>query len=258
VIKQLPHIAKKNTGLIALGAASFFMTFFALAPASFLPALAGFESNGISYEGVSGTLWKGELKNVSSSGVALGDMNYSLSLYSVLRFAPKVDVAMQGGAIRGEGVFNTRPGGFRVRNAKFDIDLARFARQGILGEPVAGIAQVDVKEILVTGRGCKKAEASVWTDVLDAPVKRFQGEAIPMSGGVACDDADLLLTLSGESADGSAEFIVRVKPDRTYELTATARPAEDDVASALMVFGFERQDGALTFGAAGVLKGVGS
>ena len=252
------HI-RRNGFLIALGAAAFFACLVAAAPASIVPALINLDHRQVAYSSVEGSVWDGEIRNLTVSGVAIGDVTYRFSPVSLLSLAPRIDVAVRDGAVRGKGVMRV---GFGPRvelaDTAVDIDLAPFARRGIMGAPVEGMAQVSVSRLVLTRAGCQEAEARLWTDVLDAPVRRFRGADFPMAGAARCSGDDLVAVLSGDNADGSVELELRVRPDLSYELAATARLEEEELASALKVFGFEDSNGALVYGSAGVLRGVGS
>ena len=252
------HI-RKNGHLIAIGVAAFVCTLVALAPASVIPALANMESRGVAFSNVEGTIWKGRIDNLTARGVLIGDVDFELSPLSLLALSPRIGASIRGGAVRGNAsVTASVTRRLQISDTVLDIDLGPFAQRGILGSPVVGRAEVTVAEIVVTPAGCARSEASLWTDVLNAPARRFRGTDFPMMGDVRCDGADLIAFMSGESADGSAELELRVRPDFSYELAARARVADENLASALKVFGFEDQGGALIYGSAGVLRGVGS
>lgn len=254
----LGHI-RKNGLLIAIGAAAFVCTLAALAPASIIPAFANMEARGVAYSNIEGTIWKGRIDNLTARGVLIGDVDFELSPLSLFTLSPHIKASVRGGAVRGNASLTasiTRR--LQISDTVLDIDLGPFAQKGILGSPVVGRAEVTVADIVVTPAGCARSDASLWTDVLNAPARRFRGTDFPMMGDVRCDGADLVASMSGKSADGTAEMELRVRPDFSYELAARARVADDNLASALRVFGFEDQGGALIYGSAGVLRGVGS
>ncbi len=251
-------IVKKNAGLFVLGAVVFVATALAAAPATFIPLFADFERSNISYSGVSGTIWNGSFRKLAVSGAPVGDVHFRLSPLSLLTLSPHLDLRSEGGALRGAGAVLFGFGRASVSNADIDIDLGPFAKRGILGEPVTGAARMKIDRIAVSKSGCKAAQAELWTDVLNGPAKKFRGPDMPMEGDIRCDGPDMVIALAGENGNGSAEIEIRIRPDMTYELAATARPAQEDVASALLFFGFEENGDELIYGSAGVLRGAGS
>lgn len=258
-MKKASFFSGGNILLAAIGAAAFFIALIAAAPASIAPAVLGPDGQNLSYANIEGTIWRGKISSASASGVAIGDISYRLAPLSLAALSPGLRVTTNGGAVRGEGRVAAGPGRkLTISDAEFDIDLGPFARRGILGEPVDGIARISVRRILLTRAGCREADAAIWTNVLNGPAKRFQGSSFPMAGDIQCAGNNLVIALAGESGDGAAELEIRLAPDLTYEWAVTVRPMEDSVASALKVFGFEDADGSLVYGSAGVLRGVGS
>lgn len=238
----------------------FAATIIISAPLSVVSAFVDFEKQGVAYSGVHGTIWRGGFSDLSARGAPLGDVSFRLAPLSLLRAAPSVSFKAQGGAINGEGRISAGPGQkLTLENVAADIRLGAVAPRGVFGEPARGIAKVDIKRVSFSrAKGCRAAEGDLWTDVLDAPAKRFNLPAMPMAGGVACEDGRLVVTLAGANAKADAEVVLRIDRTLAYEITATARPEEEGVASALRGFGFEDDNGALIYGSAGVFKGTGS
>jgi hypothetical protein len=164
------------------------------------------------------------------------------------------------GAVSGTGTVAIGPGArASLRKVKAEIDLAAAAPRGLLGEPARGQAKLDIDRLAFSRKeGCIVAAGDLWTNALDAPAKRYDLPALPLSGGVACEDDKLVIKLAGENARTAAS--VRLVLDRSlaYEAVAIAQPSEESVASALRYFGFEDDNGAMTYGTVGVLTGAGS
>ena len=250
---QAPEKRRPIWPLILTGAAAFVCTALAAAPAIIVVAPIAAASKNVSYSDVSGTIWQGNIENLSVSGSPIGNVDFRISPFSVLRLSPKVDVR-SAGAVQGTGSASVSIGGrLEVNNADFTFNLARLAQRGILGNPVEGTASVVVDRIALKRSGCAVAAAQLSTDVLDAPAKRFQGTPFPLSGEIRCDGDDLLVAMTGDSAEGTVAMYLRIRSNLTYELTAMARPRADAIASTLLFFGFEDQNGTLVYGSAGVL-----
>ena len=253
------RMVREHSHLIALGAATFFATCIAIAPASLIAPFFSSANGNVSYANLEGTVWQGKVTGLTVSGARVGDVEYKLSALSLLTLAPRIDVSSTNGAVRGQGVVSAGLGGrASLQNASFEVDLGPFAQRGVLGMPVQGVAQVKIAKARLSSRGCVEAEGNVWTDVLEAPARQYRGDGFALRGPVECDGDDLLISLSGNGTDGAAALAFKVTPNFTYELTATAQPTQDDVATALRYFGFEDNDGALIYGSTGVLRGVGS
>lgn len=256
--KQL--LLQRTKLLLAVAALVFVSTLIMTAPASFLSLFVDFEKNRISYSDIQGRVWKGEIKDASVAGAPLGDVAFQISPLSLLRFSPVVSLSATDGAIEGAGRISARPGqALTLRDVSADIQLAAVAPRGVFGEPAFGLAKVQIERVSLTrNEGCIAADGTLWTDVLDAPAKRFDLPALPMSGGFTCDEGDLVINLAGDNNRAGAEIVVRIDRTFAYEISATARPAEESVASALRIFGFEDEGGVLVYGSTGVFRGAGS
>lgn len=257
--RERPLLTGMKAPLMA-AALVFVVTLVANAPASFLSLFVDFEETQISYSGVSGTIWNGQVQDANIAGAPLGTVSFEVSPWSLLRLSPAIALSAQEGAIVGEGRVSVGPGQkLSLKDSFVDIELAAIAPRGVFGEPAFGLARLEIENLSVSETtGCIEAQGSVWTDVLDAPAKRFNLPALPMAGAIACDRGDLLVTLVGENARAGADIALRIDRMLAYEIVATARPSEESVASALRVFGFEDENGALTYGSVGVFRGTGS
>ncbi len=243
---------------IGVGAVIFLVTVIVSIPASAISLFAS-HSGALSYAGAEGTIWDGELHSASASGVPLGDVTFRLAPLSLLRFSPEVTLSANG-AVRGSGTFSVAGGGrVSVRDVKADINLAAVAVRGLLGEPARGEARLEIERLEFSPEdGCLQAAGSLWTNALDAPTKRYNLPALPLSGAIACVGDQLEVTLAGENVRMAADVRLHLNRTLAYEVTATARASEENIASALRVFGFEDDNGALTYGSVGILTGVGS
>lgn len=245
---------------LAFAGVVFAATVIASAPLSVVSAFVDAERQGVSYSEATGTIWRGGFSGLAVRGVPLGDVSFRLSPLSLVRLAPSVSFTASGGALAGEGRVTAGAASLKLENVKADIRLGAVAPRGVFGEPAHGVARVDIRRLdFSRAKGCRTADGDLWTDVLDAPAKRFNLPAMPMAGAVACDaDGRLAVTLAGANARAGAEVVLRIDKTLAYEIAATARPAGDDVAQALRFFGFEDDNGALIYGSAGVLTGAGS
>lgn len=243
---------------LIIGAFVFLWTLIASIPASAISLFANKSGGALSYTQARGTIWNGELDTVSAGGIALGDVGFRLSPLSVLRLSPELAVTANG-AVRGSGTVSVSGQRVSLRNVTADINLAAVAVRGLLGEPAQGEARLDIERLEFSfDDGCRQASGSLWTNALDGPTKRYSLPPLPLRGQVACDGDKLAVTLAGENERMAADLRLLLNPALTYEVTATARASEENIASALRVFGFEDVNGALTYGSAGVLTGAGS
>lgn len=254
------NIFKGLKAPLAAAAIVFVATVVLSAPLSIVSSFLDFERQGVAYSGAEGTIWNGRFSDLTVRGAPLGDVSFRLSPLSVLTAAPDVSFDAKGGAVIGGGRLIAGPGRkLRLQDVSADIRLGLVAPRGVFGEPARGVAKVDIERIEFSrARGCAAAEGDLWTDVLDAPAKRFDLPAMPMAGALSCEGDRLLVALSGANDRAAADVTLAVDRDLAYEITATARPMEQGLAAALRGFGFEDDNGALTYGSAGVFTGAGS
>jgi len=188
------------------------------------------------------------------------DIQFKLSFWSLFRLQPEANIRSAGGAVTGQGRVSIGAGGYiKLTGLDADISLSSVAPRGVFGEPATGRATIAIERLEFSRRrGCVRAAGEIWTNVLDAPAQRFSLPKLPMSGTVGCDNEQLVMSLEGQNARAGANVLVKVDKSFTYEIIATASPVEENIASALRVFGFEDDNGGLTYGSAGVLTGAGS
>ncbi|WP_425408609.1 type II secretion system protein N [Hyphococcus sp.] len=254
-------VHKKNQcWLGALGLLSFFITACVVAPASMLAKLVDVENRNVAFAAIEGTLWRGSIANLSINNISLGNVDFQLAPLSLLTLSPRITLNAEGGDVFGSGVISYAPSAkYFASNVNAQINLGATATSGVLGQPVEGSAELFVEQYVFTeSKGCIKAAGAVWTDVLNAPSKRYDLPELPLSGELHCEEGATIIKLSGENVRAGTDVLVRIFPNLTYEVTAKATPSEAEVASALRYFGFEDQNGALIYGAAGVFKGPGS
>lgn len=246
-------------GPLIAGGLIFLATALASIPASAISLIAKNSGGAFSYSEARGTIWNGELRSVAAADVPLGDVTFRLSPLSVMMLAPSVKLSANG-AVRGGGTVSVGLGARIVlRDVKAEIDLGAAAPRGLLGQPARGEARADVARLEFSRKqGCVAAEGDLWTNALDAPAKQYNLPSLPMSGGVACEDGKLAISLAGENERAAASIHFLLDRDLAYEATATAEAPEENLASALRYFGFEDHNGALTYGTVGVITGAGS
>ncbi|WDI31241.1 type II secretion system protein N [Hyphococcus flavus] len=245
---------------ILLGVLSFLVTVLSQIPASVFAMFVDEDRTGLAYSNVTGTIWNGAIERLSINGVLIGQVNFKMSPISIAMLSPRVRLSARDGAVLGKGAVSV---GFGSRVSFSDvhaqIDLNAVAPTGILGRPAQGIAEVSIDRLTFSQRhGCQNAQGSVWTNVLNAPARRYELPDLPLSGDMQCEEQALLVAVSGNNDRAGVDLLVRVQPDLTYEVSAVARPSEAELASALRLFGFEGDADTMTYGAAGVFKGPGT
>lgn len=239
-----------------VAAAAFVATLIGAAPASFVGEAA--RAGGASYARATGTIWNGVIVGVVAQGAPLGDISYRLRPLSLTTGTLAADIELRGGVATGRGRVAAGLSGYALRDGDFSIDLGRIGGYGFMGAPLEGRARARVEALAYDGKGCRQARAAVWTNALDAPARRYNGEGFDLEGAARCDGADLVVDLAGSGAEGGASLALRLRPGLTYTVEASARPARAELENALMLMGFERENGMLIYASTGAIRGAGS
>lgn len=241
--------------LLALGAFAAGFQLVAAAPASLALALVSSAAPGFAASKAEGRLWGGSLVDARYGDIRLGRIDFALRGVSLLAGRLAIDVKSAGGALIADGRLGIGIGGaWSLSDANLEFDLAETRRYSFLGAPLAGKARARVAAFAIGARGCKSIDATVWTDVLSAPARRFSSDALELMGPAVCDDGSFVVDLFGEGVDGRVEFKLAIAPDLTYELAANAYPARRDIADALMVLGFRNTGESLAIAMSGALR----
>ena len=219
-----------------MAALSSLRRFIANLPASLIAEKVRAEQPAFAYSHATGAVWRGTIHNASYGAAPLGKIDFNISPWRLLGLTLKLDLGVSGGAVDGAGTFAKSVRGAYVQDVSADVQLAPFANKGVLGEPVTGIARINIGALSVRGNRCVEAEGDVWTNVLNSPARKLRGGAFPLQGPITCADEKIVLVLNGVSEDGKAELRLSVEPNGAYQLSALAAPAKNDIASALVVF----------------------
>lgn len=244
--------------LLILALAGFSTALFAFAPAGLAAFAITRAAPLTSIAGAEGTIWRGRLLGVSYNGVALGDIDYRLHAPALALARASIDLKSAGGALEGIGNLRIEPRAVEFRDVSATFNLGAIRRYTFFGVRYQGAAKVTARRLRLTREGCEAEAAAISTSAFDAFSRQLSGEAFPMAGPVECRDGVFTVSLEGEGADGAAELNIAVRKDFSYSLTVAARPKSPDVSRALEFFGFENGGGALSYEAAGVLKGLSS
>ncbi len=242
--------------LALVGGLVFLATLVANAPASILGAMLS--SPALSYASVEGTVWKGVIKGAVANGTPMGDVSFRVRPQALLTGRLAADIDAHGGAVTGRGAAGAGFGGVFLRDADLAIDLGMVRRYGFMGAPLEGRATARIDRLALSGDGCRAAAGTIWTNALNAPARRLNGEGFDLNGAARCDGRDLLIELAGSGAEGGATMAMRLTPGLTYTLEASAQPVRAELEEALVYMGFQRENGVLTYASTGAIRAAGS
>lgn len=251
-------LAPRNRSLLAVGAGAFLISALANAPASIAASLAVRASPLLEIGGAAGSLWRGELTNVSYDGISLGKIAFRLEPFGLLTGKIVARVASGGGALTARGKVAISPSSIDLRDAAGEFNLSAIRRYTFFGARYSGLARLSAKRLKLSKSDCRAEDASVSTNALEALTSQWRADALPLAGDIQCADGKLKVTLAGENADGLAKLEAVVAPDLSYAMTFTASSRRADIGEALRLFGFEGDSANLSYRAVGRLKGLTS
>jgi|GEM_PF-2106920 len=214
----------------------------AATPFAAVVVMLGLERAGISYDRAEGTLWRGRLTGVHWRDTYVGDAVMRPLPFSMLLGRLSLDMTLEGGLVAGRGIVSR--GIFApltIRDAEITADLAALP----VMVKLTGHIQASLAEVALGPRGCLRAKGRLSTDALthgfvDTP---WRGPVI--SGEVTCEDGALLLPLSGTDGVQKVGVLMKVRPDRSFDVRVELDTADPAMTQLLPVLGFRRDGGAL-------------
>ncbi len=247
---------KLRFALVAL--AGFVAALLAVAPASVASFLLTRSAPMLSISGAGGTVWRGKLSGVSYGGMAVGDIDYRLRALPLLLGRADIEAKSAGGALLGRARMTLAPGSVDLRDVNAEFNLGAIRQYTFFGVRYQGLLRLEAERLRLTRAGCSAEQATLSTTAFEALSRQWSGGPFPMAGAITCRDGAMNAALVGEGADGKANVGVSIGPDFTYSMRVAAEPRRQDVSRALQQFGFEKKGEALSYEAAGVLKGLSS
>jgi hypothetical protein len=251
-------LAPRNRALLAVGAGAFVIGAIANAPAEIAANLAADAAPLLEIGGTSGTLWRGELTDVSYDGIALGRISFRLEPIGLLTGKVVARVTSSGGALAAKGRVTMSPTSIDLHDAGGEFNLSAIRRYTFFGARYRGSANFSAGRLQLSKAGCRAENARVSTNALETLTSQWRSDALPLAGDIQCVDGKLKVVLTGENRDGLARLEAFVAPDFSYTMTFTASPRRADISDALRLFGFEGDNANLSYRAAGRLKGLTS
>ena len=214
---------------------------FRSAPAGWLVFFVQQAVPGFKVQGVSGTLWQGEISNsvIQERGVSfpLGRINWSLSPWRLVTLTPCLNISLRAAPqnIAGDACYGLLSGKVAMRDVTLSIPLANISP--MLEVDVRGNIDGQITDLLWDGEAFDQADArllwrggqinngSQWVGLGDLQVRSNATEAGDLNArwSSITDDSspELTVQLTTLLSDLAAE--ARVKVDGTVSLTSQTR-----------------------------------
>ncbi len=252
---------RRRVGLawIAFAVLAFLALLFAQLPARFVLSRAVDPSLGVSFSGITGTVWNGHASEVTHRGKAVGSLDWRLSPWALLRGAKRLNAQLAGAGFSGSAQLESNGSRVRVENA--DIHFPATGLASALDVPSLEFSgdvnvKIDVLE-LENNLPVELAGQAAWRNAavsgaaqatLGTLTARFSGSNGNITGTLA-DAGDGALQLSGQFT---------INP-LGYKANATlrARGENPQLREALQFIGQPRGDGSVEYNVEGGWFGGG-
>lgn len=240
-----------RSGLILLGVLVFIAALVARLPLSLVTANAPMP---LTYESVSGTLWKGRMTGIEVDGEKVGDAAVSVKLLPLLAGKATARLELAGRGITGQGAVTLTTGQVTVERANAVLDLARFGLVDVFGQTLRGHLDAEIRKVTYSRAGCEEADLSVSTDALSRSLAAYGLEGFPLAGEGRCEGSDLVIPLAGENPDARVAAELRLEPTGRYRSSLRITPSAPQLGFVLESAGFRREGDAFLAERSGMLE----
>ena len=175
---------------------AFGLTALMLLPLRFAWAAAA-PSRGIDFSAITGTVWSGQLDDVSWRGIALGDVQVSSS---IIDSPGNLIMHLQSKGPLTSARLALSPNGSSIEAASGNVKLSSIFSQAL---PAAMLRLTDVS-LTLEGQSCRSAAGRVTTD-------EIKSIGVPsLDGTVACEKGQLLLSLASSNKSQSLKIAIDI------------------------------------------------
>lgn len=232
---------RRTVYLPLAGIALFVFLAVARLPLSVALDLAGIRAQGVDWSAASGTVWNGTIAGVSLDGYPIGAVTQRTHFLPLLTGRVVSDVAIAGRPVNGEGRVSLAGQRVSLSDAAFLIDLAAYDVVDAFGAPLRGAIRLETDNLQLRGERCQAGVVSLWTDSMTYSARAWGGDGFPLAGTATCgDDGVLRLSLTGEGNGQTVAITGTLDPSLDYLAEVRAGGLEEDVATGLMLYGFEQ------------------
>ncbi len=200
------------------------------------------DARGLAYSWASGTVWNGEVADLSWRGQPLGDAKVALKPAALLLGRLGMDVALSGAAVTGQGFIALTMGGIVADDLTLSANVADLP----LLLPLTGKVALDLDYAALSRGGCRRIEGTINTDALVHRPAGLAWRGPELGGSIACVDGAIEIPLKGESGSDSVTVALTLDPGGAFGVRIDARTPNQTLLSALSAVGFKESDGVMT------------
>jgi hypothetical protein len=192
-----------------------------------------------------GTIWDGAVDNINTPfGPATIEFNASAA--SLLSLSLGGSWTFKAPAANGAGLAERRLSGETyISDSRMQINLAAMR----LEKALIGDVNMAITELGFTDDSrCIEASGTVQSDVLERNRSTLRWTGPTLSGPIACDGNDFIMTLSGQDDVADINFVYRLIPNGSYRSIATVKTDNPLLKTALSAEGFIADGNVMTRG----------
>ncbi|GGD00162.1 type II secretion system protein N [Aquisalinus flavus] len=232
---------RRTVYLPLAGIALFVVLAVARLPLSLALDISGVRAQGVDWAAAGGTVWQGTIAGVSLDGYPIGTVTQRTRFLPLLTGRVFSEIEIAGRPVNGEGRVSLAGERVTLSDAAFLVDLSAYNVVDAFGAPLRGTVRLETDNLQLRGERCQSGVVSLWTDSLSYSARSWGGEGFPLAGTATCgDDGVLRLALSGEGNGQTVAITGTLDPTLDYLAEVTAGGLEEDVATALTLYGFEQ------------------
>jgi hypothetical protein len=197
---------------------------------------------GVKARAALGTIWRGSVEGLSLSGLAVGDVSFTMSPSSLLQLQPAFRFKIQG-PVFGSGRVKIGLNGDTLIST--NISTQSLGGLTVMGAPFDGKTTADIERLHFGRNGCRDAQGRIETAALSTALKRVGGRELPLSGTLSCDAGSVVVKLQGINQDGNLSIELRLNPKLAYASRISASGLSEQARLALASAGFANHNGAM-------------
>lgn len=215
----------------------FLFAMLALFPLRLAFNMLALQENGLAARAIHGSVWWGQIEQLTLGGVPLGNVEARLSPVQLLVGRARMDFSRQRGAP------DDLKGAVGVNTSSFGLDdvTAHLGVGGLFAPlPVTGFDFDDLSVRFADG-ACARAEGRLKARM--NPAVQGLNLSQGLSGEAVCDGNALLLPLVSQS--GMESMRMRIEANRNFHAEMLIRTSDPALSADLLKNGFVRRGGAL-------------
>jgi len=223
----------------------FLFAMLALFPLRLAFNMLALQENGLAARAIHGSLWWGDIEQLTIGGVPLGNVEARLSPIQLFVGRARMDFSRQRGAP------DDLKGAVSVNNSSFGVDdvTAHIGVGGLFAPlPVNGLDFDDLSVRFVDG-ACARAEGRLKARM--SPAVQGLNLSQGLSGEAVCDGSALLLPLASQS--GMETMRMRIEGNRSFHAEFLIRTNDPALSADLQKNGFTHRGNALALSIRGRL-----